>query len=382
MIYWSARNSSKNKRKAERTSFQALAMNKWKNYKFFQVDSTYYSYNKPFFKRLLGLKGVWSPYCERCRKWVPIYGRMLGISVTRNVLLELHESDFVKSLLNQDWSVLNNVERPHNWSIYEPIFFIALGRCETCDGPFEVRGEVRGCIDRCLISGGIFSMEIDKGSALVLLEMAIDRNLTANDKMYAKAVDFCKDLGSSKDFAQLALSRRRKETARALGRRGLWELDYGILDEAEAHFNNALQIFEELGERKDQAIAYRSLAWVYHRRKDLDHAETLMKRSLDIFVELNERPEMAIGNSFLGQILFDRKEFDRAELLVWKALEIDTTLGNKRRMATDYHALGASNKAQDKREQAKDAYAEALKLYKELGELSLEKAMQTELDQL
>lgn len=384
VFYWSVCASSKKKRKAERASFEALAMNKMNTDKFFQVDSTYYSYSepKPFYKRLFGLKNVWSPYCKTCRKWVYIYDRMLGISVTENVLSELHESDIVKSLLERDWSVLNTVERPPNWSITQPIMFISLGRCEICDGPFGILGEIRGQTVGTLIAGGIFSMEIDKKSALELFEMVIDRGLTTNEKMYGKAVDFCKNLGSSKDFAQVALARQRKEKARVFGSRGLWELDHGLLDEAEDHLNNALQIFEALGDRKDQAIAYRSLASVHHRRRSLDHAETLANKSLDLFDELNDKPEMAIGYGFLGQIQFDRKEFDRAESLVRKALDIDTTLDNKRGMATGYQALGAIHKALDKREQTKDAYEEALKLYKELGYLSLEKAMQTELDRL
>lgn len=384
MIYWSVRTSSKKKRKAKRASFEAVAMNKINTDKFFQADSTYYSYTtrKPFYMRLFSRKGVWSPFCEKCRKWVQIYSPMLGIPVTQNVLSELQESDIVTSLFNQDWSVLKNAERLPTWRIIQPAIRISLGRCKTCNGPFCVLGEIRGQTDKEIILGGLFSIEINKNSALELLETAIDRNLTANNSMYARAVDFCKALGSSKDFAQVALARQRKEKARGLGRRGLWELGYGILDEAESHLNSALKIFEELGEKKGRAIAYRSLASVYLRRKVMDHAEILVQKALDLFEELNDKPEMAICYGFLGQIQFDCKEFDRAELLARKALEIETALGNKRGMATGYHALGAVHKALDKQERAKDAYTEALKLYKELGDLSLEKVMQIELNQL
>ncbi|MCX7109845.1 MAG: tetratricopeptide repeat protein [Proteobacteria bacterium] len=370
VIYWEVRTSSKMLRKAKFSSFEA--------------DSTYYSYTtrKPFYMRLFSSGGIRSPYCETCHKWVQIYSPMLGIPVTENVLYERQESDIVKSLSNQDWSVLKTSERLPTWRIIQPAIRISLGRCKTCDGPFCVLGEIRGQTNKGIILEGLFSIEINKNSALELLETAIDRNLTANNSMYAKAVDFCKALGSSKDFAQVALAHQRKEKARALGHRGLWELGYGILDEAETHLTNALTIFEELGERKDQAIAYRSLASVYHRRKNHDHAETLVKKSVELFEELNDKPEMAIGYGFLGQIQFDRKEFDRAEPLVRKALEIDSTLNNKRGMVTGYHALGAIHKALDKREQAKGAYTEALRLCKELGDLSLEKAMQTELDRL
>jgi len=384
MIYWYERTSSK-KRKAKCASFDAVAMNKTNTDKLFQADSTYYSYttHKPFYMRLFSPQGVWSPYCKTCRKWVQIYSPMLGIPVTQNALSELQESDIVKSLFNLDWSVLKTSERLPTWTIIQPAIRISLGRCKTCDGPFCVLSEIRGQTDREIIQGKrLFSIEIDKKSALELLETAIDRNLTANNSMYARAVSFCKDLGSSKDFAQVALAHQRKEKAQALGRRGLWEHDYGILDEAEIHLNNALKIFEELGERKDQALAYRSLASVYYRGKNLDHAETQVKKSLGLFEELNDKPEMAICYGFLGQIQFDYKEFDRAELLVRKALEIETSLGNNRGMAKGYHALGAVYKALDKRERAKDAYTEALRLYKELGDLSLEKAMQTELDRL
>lgn len=378
MMLLSLRASPKNKKKAKLVPFEAGSIDKINNDKFFQVDSTYYSYTKTcfFYTFLFKQKNFLNPYCEKCRKWVHIYERMLGIPVTEKVISEFYESDIVKSLIAGNWSVLKTSGRLTTLRIIQPAIFIALGRCETCDGPFRVVGEVHGRDNNGTIYvGSFFAMEIDKKSALELLEAAIDRNLISNGAMYAKAVDFCKKLGSSKDFAQMA-------KARALGSRGLWELDHGRLDEAEANLNSALQIFEELEESTDQAIAYRSLASVYYRRKDLDDAETLAKKSLVFFEELNDKPEMAIGYGVLGQIQFDLKEFDQAERLVWKALEIDTTMGNKRGMATGYRALGAVYQALNKRERAKATYAEALKLYQELGDLSLVKNMQTELDRL
>ena len=87
--------------------------------KFFQLDSTYYSYTKPppFFWRLLGQKaGVYFPYSEKCCKWVHIYERMIGIPVDGNELSELQESAIVKSLFAGDWSVLKIAEPLSDWS--------------------------------------------------------------------------------------------------------------------------------------------------------------------------------------------------------------------------------------------------------------------------
>ena len=72
MMYLSLRASSKNKKKANLVSFEAGSINKINNDKFFQVDSTYYSYTKThfFYTLLLRQKGFLNPYCEKCRsKW-------------------------------------------------------------------------------------------------------------------------------------------------------------------------------------------------------------------------------------------------------------------------------------------------------------------------
>lgn len=166
------------------------------------IKTGYYSYVKPlpFYKRLFVKKeDLFSPYCEKCRKWVHIYERMLGIPVTDNVFYERAESEIAKSLLAKDWNVLDTAERLQDW-ILQPAVFIGLGRCESCDGPFSVLGEIHGkASSGTIYIGGLFTMEIETKSGLELLEKAIDRGLMANEK---KAVAFCKVLGSTKDFAR------------------------------------------------------------------------------------------------------------------------------------------------------------------------------------
>ncbi|MGY6276651.1 tetratricopeptide repeat protein [Methylomonas sp. MgM2] len=353
------------------------------NVRFFQSDKPYYTYNKPLplYKRLFFPKGTWSPYCEPCGKWVHIDYRVLGIAISNNELSELDKSEIIKRMLDQDWSVLKTIERPHDWHINVPMIFIALGRCQTCDGPLIVLGETRGqASNGTMYMGTIFSMELDKTSALELLEIAIDRNLAVNETMEDKVIDLCKALGSAKDFVQVALIRQRRKEAWAFGQRGAAALGKHKLDEAEEAFNNALQIFKELNDRKSQAVTYSSLGSVYGSLGTLDAAVTSFKSSMALFEELDSKPDLANVYGSLSQIHYVQKKFDQAEIFIRKTLELETTLGNKQGMIKAYHGLGLTQIALDKQEQAKDAFAEGLRLSKEIGDKASAKTFQIELD--
>lgn len=353
------------------------------NVRFFKRDKPYYTYNKPlpFYKRLFFPKGAGSPYCEPCGKWVHIDYRVLGIAITKNELSELDKSEIVKTMLDLDWSVLKTVERPQVWHINVPMIFIALGRCQTCDGPLIVLGETRGqASNGTMYMGTIFTMELDKTSALQLLEIAIDRNLAVNETMEDKVIDLCKALGSAKDFVQVSLIRQRKKEAWALGQRGSAALGKHKLDEAEEAFNNALQIFKELNDRKSQAVTYSSLGSVYGSRGTLDAALTSFKSSMALFEELDSKPDLANVYGSLSQIHYVQKEFDQAEIFIRKTLAMETTLGNTQGMIKAYHGLGLAQIALAKQEQAKEAFAEGLRLSKEIGDKASAKTFQIELD--
>jgi tetratricopeptide (TPR) repeat protein len=322
-----------------------------------------------------GQAGARSPYCESCGKPVRMYSPMLGIHISAAELSERSHSAVVKGLVKQDWLVLKGYERLVKWRIDQSALRISIGRCESCSGPFCVSGEIRGRSGKAVITDRVFSVEIGEKSALQLLETAIECNLAADKAMYVKAIEYCKKLGSTKDFAKL-------EKARSLSFRASWELSRGLLDSAEAHFNQALPIFQALDEIKAEAMIYRSLASLYHRRKDLARTEALVKQSILIFEALDDKPEMAIGYGSLSQIKFEHEEYDSAEQLSLKALEVETALGNKAGMATASHALAAAYKAQRMTEQARDAFLSAKDLYAELGNRPLATAMESELEKL
>lgn len=334
---------------------------------YFQMESTYYSYSRrlPFFKRLLLGKKSWSPYCGECQQWVPVHDRMLGLPVPEHMLSEGSESDIAKRLIDGDWSVLSRADPVHDWAL-QPAIFIGLGRCGSCDGPFSVLGEVHGQAGKTLYLGGIFLIEKQKESGLQLLETAIDQDLISNDKMFARAVDFCRELGSSR-IAVIAEARQRRQEAKKLGHRGLTALSRGDLRQAESNLKDALRIFEELDDRLGQATACQSLGMVSHQAKSMPEAERLLKRSLTLFKELEREPESAVACGLLGTVYSDLGQLDRAETSFRQALEVTTRLGDKAGMAMAYGSLGNVSKAQGDPERAQAAYAEASKLTSELG---------------
>jgi hypothetical protein len=131
---------------------------------------------------------------------------MIGIPVPSNVLIQPNESDAMRRLLDNDWSVLKSGGPIYHWSL-QPLIFLGLGRCERCDGPFSLFGEIHGkATNRAFYLGGIFLTEIQPTEALKLLETAIEHERISNEAMHAKAVEFLKGLGSRLDFAQIALA--------------------------------------------------------------------------------------------------------------------------------------------------------------------------------
>lgn len=232
---------------------------------------------------------------------------------------------------------MKTAERLRDWN-RQPAIFVAIGRCDTCDGPLTVLGEIHGqATDGTLYLGTVFSIEIKKETGLKFLEMVIDRDLLAGDIMYARAVELCKALGSSKDFDYVAWVRQQRKKAHALGHQGMTALSQGKFDQAEENLKGALQIFEELDERKAQAMTSMNLGTLYYDRRLFDHAETQLKKALVLFEQINSQPELAVTYGVLGTIHFDRKEFDIAEQVFRKSLDMYAMLSDQRGTAMGYH---------------------------------------------
>jgi hypothetical protein len=105
--------------------------------------------------------------------------RMIGIPATRDTLMNPTESEVIRSLARGDWSPLHDTQ-PLQWKeSLPPAVLIGLGRCEACQGPFIVFGEIRGkdAATNTIYAGTAFISEVDQDSAEALLATAHQRGL-------------------------------------------------------------------------------------------------------------------------------------------------------------------------------------------------------------
>ncbi len=310
----------------------------------FPQAPTYYSYDRPLLKRVFSLRFSQGPYCTECRTWVKVRHPMLGIPLDEGLFPEYEQSAIVRSLVEKDWSVLNGAEPLYDW-VKQPSIYVAVGRCDSCDGPFVVFGNIHGFARGTAYLGQIFAMEVERVSGRKLLETAIARDLLANDKMYAAAVDHCQSLGSTSDFARLARERERRREANKLAKRAVADLQRGSLSGAESGLERALPIFIEIGDTRRQAFATLNLGDVHYARGAFDLAQARFAEALGLFEALGAEPEVALTCGCLGQIHLDRMELDQAEQRFRRALEIDTSHGNEQGIINGRKALAVVDRA-------------------------------------
>jgi len=97
------------------------------------------------------------------------------------------------------------------------------------------------------------------------------------------------DIETAEEVTQhcLAVSARSSvDLANAYGNLGIVHQRRGNLDEAEAMYRKALDLYEELGHKEGMANAYVNLGIVHDARGNLDEAEAMYRKALDLLEKL------------------------------------------------------------------------------------------------
>ncbi len=141
-------------------------------------------------------------------------------------------------------------------------------------------------------------------------------------------------------------------------------------DKAEDLYNKALDVYTQLGDREGMATSWSALGKISHFRDlDYDKAEDLYNKALTVYTQSNNREGMAASWCVLGDIYHKRDlNYDRAEELYNKALDFWTRLGNRARMAIYWGLLGDISHERDRDyDKAEDLYNKALDVWTRLG---------------
>ena len=110
----------------------------------------------------------------------------------------------------------------------------------------------------------------------------------------------------------------------------------GLLDKA-IYSPKALEIYEELGDLRNQALTLNNMGTLAQERSEWDEARELYERSLMLFERMGDRTTAGLAKFNLAQILSDQGRFDEAEplfrevLRVWRAAGADADVAEARR---------------------------------------------------
>ena len=120
---------------------------------------------------------------------------------------------------------------------------------------------------------------------------------------------------------------------------------------------------------KDQQAAWHhNLGVLAQARGDYDTAHNLYQQALAIFEELGNRAGMATTYHQLGVLAQARGDYDTAHNLYEQSLRIEEELGNRAGMATTYGQLGVLAQARGDYDTAHTYYQRALTIFEELGD--------------
>lgn len=137
----------------------------------------------------------------------------------------------------------------------------------------------------------------------------------------------------------------------------------GNVEEAEARFEEALNIYQEIGE--GGGGTYHHLGRVAQEQGDFEEAEHYYRKALVSWKKSGQRHEQAATYGQLGLLAHQRNDLEQAEDYHQKALAISREYSNYHEQANTYHNLGLTAQERDNLEEAKEYYQMALDLKKE-----------------
>ena len=120
---------------------------------------------------------------------------------------------------------------------------------------------------------------------------------------------------------------------------GLLALQQNKLEEAEAYFQQGLNVCEELGDLPGISGHYQGLGMVYLQQQRLAEAEDILKKGIEIEERL-QRDTVAHHYGVLGSVYSQTGRFDEAEAMYRRTLAIQRKLGHKQFEARALGGLG------------------------------------------
>ncbi|MGK7874741.1 MAG: tetratricopeptide repeat protein [Xenococcaceae cyanobacterium] len=139
-------------------------------------------------------------------------------------------------------------------------------------------------------------------------------------------------------------------------------------EQARRHYQQALSIFIEYGDRFSQASTYHQLGRFAQQLREFEQARRHFQEALSIYIEYGDRYEQAKTYHQLGIVAEELREFEQARRHYQQALSIYIEYGDRFSQAITYHQLGMVAQQLREFEQARRHYQQALSIYIEYGD--------------
>ncbi|MEM7336144.1 MAG: tetratricopeptide repeat protein [Chloroflexota bacterium] len=144
-----------------------------------------------------------------------------------------------------------------------------------------------------------------------------------------------------------------------------WNL--GNYEEIERISQDGIALSEKIGDRSTSARFYNSLAGVYIHRFDYELAIDNYQKALTICEALNIVSGIAVYNNNIGATYMSLKDTKRAFAYLETAVESAKKANNPRLEALALYTLGHTYRMQANHSRAKEVFAEALEIRRQIG---------------
>ncbi len=165
-------------------------------------------------------------------------------------------------------------------------------------------------------------------------------------------------------------SQPSKMTASAYYQLGFVAHEQGLRLQAEEYYDQALQIFADLGDLHEQARMHYHLGLLAQEGQRWEVAEERYQQAVRLFTELSNRSEQARALYHLGWVLREQRKWEPAEEAYQQALKLFVKASDAQSQADIYSQLGVVARAGRQWQKAKDYYQQALQRYQELDNQS------------
>lgn len=153
---------------------------------------------------------------------------------------------------------------------------------------------------------------------------------------------------------------------------GIIYSDQGLIEEAEAGFQESLEIARASGQREGEAVALGNLSSLYATQAQYARALELQQEALDIRRAVGAVPGEIGDLLSLSSLYRSLGQYDRALDYANQALSLSRKIKNQRKEIQSLASLGTVSLDQERYDDAMDYYRQALRYTQSAGELANE----------